>query len=171
MSDVEAVTPIDPVQTIDVSDSWQLSLVLLTKHTAPKDPDLRDMMRTQLFQQTSKAAARVLNTARGLRQERTFQKEVAEHAVRQHELELLYYGNECEEARRAQILSKLQRRRHELDEAIQRLARADQDFGVVRGIIQRAGYPPFPIETSPAYFPLSRGQDDDDDSGSSCWGV
>jgi hypothetical protein len=130
------------------------------------------MMRTQRFQQTSEAAKRALNAVRGLRQERKFQQGAAEHAVRRRESELLYYGSECAEDKRTQILSKLQRLRHEQDEAIQRLARADQDFGLVRGMLQQAGHPIFPIETSPARFPLAQDDHDlDDDSGSSCWGV
>jgi hypothetical protein len=43
-------------------------------------------------------------------------------------------------------MRQLQRCQLELDEATRRLARADQDFSVVRGLIQWAGYPPFPIE-------------------------
>ena len=133
------------------------------------------MVRTQQFKRTYHwhAAAHLLNTARGLRQERKFQQGAAEHAVRQRELELLYYGSECDEGRQAQVLIKLQCRRQELDEAIQRAHRADEDFGVVRDMIQRAGRSvAIPFETSPAHFPLEYGDDDDDsDSGSSYWGV
>ena len=130
-------------------------------------------MHTQRFQQTREAAAGFLNSARSLRQERTFQKGAAEHALHRCELGLLYHADESDEEERAQGLIKLQRCQLELDEATRRLARAEQDFSVVRGLIQRAGYPPFPIETSPAHFPLlSSSQGDiDDDSGSSCWGV
>lgn len=103
-------------------------------------------MHTQRFQKTREAVASFLNSARSLRQERTFQKGVAEHAVHRCELGLRYYADESDEEGRAQGLIKLQRCQLELDEATRRLARADQDFSVVRGLIQWAGYPPFPIE-------------------------
>ena len=106
------------------------------------------MARAQRFIQSPSAAKDLINKARSLRQERIFRKGAAEHAVHQCDLELGYYGSECEEATWARILSKMQHHQRELDEAIDRLARGDQDYGVVTGLLDQAGYPPFPLETS-----------------------
>jgi hypothetical protein len=128
-------------------------------------------MSTDRFRR-SVDAARLLNMARSLRQERAFQKGAAEHALHQRQLKLLYLidvGYDEEALARGRV--ELQFRQHDLDEATQRSRRADRDFGLVRGILESAGLPiQFPLETSPSRLPSSEDELDDDSSGS-CWGV
>lgn len=116
------------------------------------------MTDTLLFQQSATAAKDLLNNARSLRQERIFQKGAAEHAVYRCQRQQGYYESNLEykEATQAQMGIKLQHRWRELDEATQRLARADRDFGLVSGVMEEAGYPPFPLDTHvPAPFPIT----------------
>jgi len=150
VSDAEAVTPIDPLEAIH-------------------DSGICYIARTQQFLQSSAAAKQLIDKARSVRQECLYRKGAAEHAVHHYGIDLEFC---LEETTRTRILSNLQRNQHELDDATQWLARCDRDLSVVSRLLERAGYPTFPLETTPARFPLQIYVTDEDDpdehSGSSC---
>jgi hypothetical protein len=141
-----------------------------------KDPHIARLLHLPEFPKTPDHAATLINIARSLRQGCSFQKAAMEHIVYQRRAELQALLQDAPDDDELHNLARrdLQSCQEALDRAVEESAIADRDFSEIRSLLRRRNLPThFPFEPNLPHFSQSPSNslDDDDDDGSSCWGV